>query len=63
MNIGDKIAFYRKRKNITQEKLAENMEVSRQTIFKWESNRATPQIDKLEKLIAILEISYDELLN
>ena len=35
--IGDKIILYRKRKGLTQEELADLLEVSRQTVTKWES--------------------------
>lgn len=61
--LGDKIAYYRKQNSYTQEKLAELMNVSRQTIYKWEENISKPEIDKLKKLISILSISYNDLLN
>ena len=37
MSFGSNIVFYRKKHGITQEGLAEKMEVSRQTVSKWES--------------------------
>lgn len=37
MSFGEKLQFYRKRKDITQEQLAEQLDVSRQTVSKWES--------------------------
>ena len=38
MNFGDKIQLQRKKKGMTQEELGEELNVSRQTITKWESN-------------------------
>lgn len=37
MSFGENLQFYRKRKDITQEQLAEQLDVSRQTVSKWES--------------------------
>ncbi|MDE5715843.1 MAG: helix-turn-helix domain-containing protein [Anaeroplasmataceae bacterium] len=47
---------------LTQEELAEAMEVSRQTVYKWEHDLANPELSKLEKLIKTLNISFDDLL-
>lgn len=63
MEIGKKISFYRKQKGLTQEKLAELMNVSRQTIYKWEASINKPTINKIKVLISILEINYDDLLD
>lgn len=38
------------------------MEVSRQTIYKWEHGLAYPELKKLDELIKILNISFDDLL-
>lgn len=62
LEIGKKIEFYRRRNFLTQEALAEKMNVSRQTIYKWEHNLAYPELNKLELLTKILNISFDELL-
>lgn len=62
MKIGEKIAFYRKKANMTQEELAYEMEVSRQSVYKWEHNVALPELGKIQKLITILNITYEELL-
>ena len=61
MEVGKKIAAYRKEAALTQEELAEAMEVSRQTVYKWEHNLANPELNKLEKLIQTLNISFDDL--
>ena len=63
MQIGDKIAEARKRKNLTQEQLAQRMSVTRQTVSRWESQTAYPEMEKIVQLAAILEVSCDYLLN
>ena len=46
MTIGEKITKLRTAADISQEQLAEKMEVSRQAVSKWEMDQALPQIDK-----------------
>ena len=62
MNIGSKIAEARKKKHLTQEQLAELLNVSRQSISRWESNQTYPDMDKIVFLAEILEVSCDYLL-
>lgn len=62
MKIGEKIAHLRMDKGLSQEQLAEEIEVSRQSVSKWEMNQALPQIDKVIKLCEIFGVSLDELL-
>jgi len=62
MTIGEKIAQLRTEINISQEELAEKIDVSRQSISKWEMNQAMPQIDKILVLCDLFNISADELL-
>ena len=62
MTIGEKIAKLRTAANISQEQLAEKVEVSRQSVSKWEMNQAMPQIDKVLLLCELFDISADELL-
>lgn len=50
MTIGERIAFKRKELGLSQEALGEKMGVSRQSIYKWESDAALPEIEKLVKL-------------
>ena len=47
--------------NIYKHRLAEALEVSRQSISKWENNMATPDLDKVIKMGAIFGITLDEL--
>ena len=62
MEVGKNIAFYRKKALLTQEDLADLMQVSRQTIYKWEHNLSNPELGKLAQLTKILKISFDDLL-
>ena len=48
--------------NMTQEKLAERMHVSRQTISKWETEEAMPELDKLVELSSLFSCTIDALL-
>lgn len=62
MSLGENLQFYRKRNNLTQETLAEKMEVSRQTVSKWESDGAFPEMEKLLQLCDMAGCSLDTLL-
>ncbi len=62
MSLGTNIQFYRKSKSMTQEGLAEFMNVSRQTISKWESDTAFPETDKLITLSEYFDCTLDELI-
>jgi len=62
MSIGEKIYNLRKSKNMSQETLANTLNVSRQTISKWETGESNPDFDKIVPLCDFFEISTDELL-
>ena len=51
MTIGEKITHLRIVNNISQEELAKQLDVSRQSVSKWESGESLPQIDKVLELI------------
>jgi len=61
MTIGSKIAFYRKKLGITQDALAQKLEVSNQAVSKWESDQCCPDISLLPLLADIFGITIDEL--
>lgn len=63
MTTGEKLAVLRKKKNLTQEQLAEILGVSRQSVSRWEMDVAFPETEKLVKLSRLLECSIDYLLN
>ena len=62
MTIGQKIIALRNSMGISQEKLAELLGVSRQSISKWEMDHSVPQIDKILQISEIFSISCDDLL-
>lgn len=59
---GENLQFYRKQKDLTQEQLAEKLEVSRQTISKWESGTSYPEMEKLLQLCDLFSCSMDVLM-
>lgn len=62
MKLGEKLSKLRKDNNLTQEQLADLLEVTRQTISRWESDIAFPETDKLLQLSYIFKCSVDFLL-
>ncbi len=62
MTVGQKISYLRSRKSLTQEDLAEILEVSRQSVSKWEMDQSVPHIDKIVKLCDLFSVSVDNLL-
>lgn len=62
MNIGEKIYALRREKNLSQGDLADMLEVSRQSVSKWENNTAVPDLQKIIRLSEIFEISVDDLI-
>lgn len=62
MSFGENLQFYRRKNSITQEQLAEKLEVSRQSVSKWESNTTYPEMDKLLLLCEMFSCSLDTLL-
>lgn len=59
---GENLQFYRKRENLTQEQLAERLEVSRQTISKWEAGNSYAEMDKLLQICELFFCDMDTLL-
>ena len=62
MTLGENIYRYRTAKNWSQGDLADALDVSRQSISKWENNLAAPDLDKLIRLHNVFEVSLDELI-
>ena len=60
--IGNRIAKYRKNKNLTQEELATQLGVSSQAVSKWENDASCPDISLLPQLSKILGVTTDALL-
>ena len=63
MTTGEKIRYYRVSFNYTQEQLAEILEVSRQSVSKWETDLAYPETEKLIRLSSLFNVTVDELLS
>lgn len=61
MSFSEKIRKLRKDKGLSQEQLAEILNVSRQSVSKWESGQSYPEIDKLIVLSDLFGITIDEL--
>ena len=62
MTVGQRIAQKRKELGLSQEALGERLGVSRQAIYKWESDAALPEIEKLVNLSREFSVSIDWLL-
>lgn len=62
MDLGKKLYELRKSKNLSQEDVADKLNVTRQTVSKWETNQSTPDFDKIVPLCDLYGISTDELL-
>lgn len=58
---GEHLKELRERKNISQEQVARELNISRQAISKWENNKAFPDIDNLVELSNLYDVSLDEL--
>lgn len=62
MNIGEKLFELRREKNLSQEEVADKLNVSRQTVSKWETNQSVPDFDKIMPLCELYGIGVEELL-
>ena len=62
MILGEKIIALRKRMNWSQEELAEKLDISRQSVSKWEVGATIPDLDKILKMSDIFGVSTDYLL-
>lgn len=62
MNLGERLLNLRKSKHLSQEEAAEKLNVTRQTISKWETDQSTPDFDKIVPLCELYGITTDELL-
>lgn len=61
MSLGNNISYLRKQKKLTQEQFAEMMNVTRQTISRWESDEVTPELGKLTEICSVFSCKLDEL--
>ncbi len=59
MNISDRIQTLRKAKGMSQEQLADAVGVSRQAVSKWESEQASPDLDKVVIMSELFDVTTD----
>ena len=63
MSFGENLINLRKQKGWSQDDLADNLNLSRQAISKWENDTSKPDIDNIEKISKIFSVTIDDLLN
>ena len=63
MNFKDNLKKIRKDNNLSQEELAEKLNVTRQSVSKWESGAAYPEMDKVIQICKMFNVNIDDLLN
>ena len=61
MTLAEKILSLRTQRGMSQDDLAEKLEVSRQSVSKWETAQSTPDLDKIIKLANLFGVTVDEL--
>ncbi|SMC63654.1 helix-turn-helix domain-containing protein [Papillibacter cinnamivorans] len=62
MTLGEKLQQVRRQRGLSQDRLAEMLNVSRQAVSKWERDEAVPETDKIIRLSEIFSVSTDFLL-
>lgn len=62
MEFAEKLIALRKSRELTQEQLAEQLNVSRQSISKWESGQVIPEVEKIVELSKAFDVTVDYLL-
>ena len=63
MELGNLLTKYRKKYNLSQEELAKEIGVTRQTISKWELNETTPDLKQAIKLAEIFHINFNKIIS
>ena len=62
MKLGERLLNLRKAKHLSQEEVADKLNVTRQTVSKWETDQSIPDFDKIAPLCQLYGITSDELL-
>lgn len=60
--IGKNIKKFRENEKLTQEDVADKLNVTRQAISNWETEKTQPDIDTLQKIAQVLEVSVEEII-
>lgn len=63
MSLGEKLLQLRKKAGLSQEDVAEKLNVSRQTVSKWETDQTVPELIKTKLLSQLYNVSYDYLIS
>lgn len=63
MKFGDKLSHLRRKNGLSQEELGEKLNVTRQTVSKWELGQSKPDTDKLIEISKLLNIDFNQLAN
>jgi transcriptional regulator with XRE-family HTH domain len=63
MNLGDKVKELREKAGLTQEELAERMGVQRNTVWRWENQKANLRADNIQRLSSALNIDASEIID
>lgn len=63
MSFGNNLVNLRKQKGWSQDELADNLNLSRQAISKWENDLSMPDVDNVKKISRVFSVGIDELLN
>ena len=61
MTLGERICAHRTNCGLSQSDLAERLEVSRQSVSKWETDTSVPDLDRLVKMCELFQVSLDQL--
>ena len=62
MKFNENLKYLRKKEGLTQEELAEKLNVSRQSVTKWESGQSLPDIEKVKEIAYMFSVSVDTLI-
>ena len=61
MSLGSNISFLRKQKKLTQKQFADKVNVTRQTVSRWEADEVIPELDRLVEMCEIFACKLDAL--
>lgn len=61
MSLASNIKYYRQRENLTQEELAEKVDVARSTVTQWETGWSQPRMGAIQRIASVLNVSVSEL--
>jgi len=63
MSLGEKLLDLRKKAGLSQEEVADKLDVTRQTVSKWETGQTVPELIKAKLLSQLYNVSYDYLIS